>query len=134
MPAEIHPGPGAGNGSEEPRRTTYKPGDKAIELRRCAQCGFINRVGIEAVGDSYDSVGISEDVVSVTNTKGVTKLPQHLNSLTPAPTTVLKFSSANVTYTSPTQVSGCRFCGSMNSIGVNRNWKDYGTGVDMSNK
>jgi len=134
MPAEIHPGPSAGNGHLEPRRTTYKRGDRIVELRRCAQCGFINRDGIEETGDSVDSPGISEVVETVVNGRGTAGLPQHLRALQPAPTIVLRFGVASLQYTFPTVVAGCRFCGSLNSEGRNRSWRDYGTGVDLSNK
>lgn len=132
--ADVHPGPKAGDGRLEPRRTTYKRGDRVVELRRCAQCGFFNRDGIERVGDSLDSPGITQVAEVVTNTKGTAQLPQHLQSLQPAPTTVLKFSSAQVSYTMPQVTLGCRLCGSLNSIGKDRDLRDYGTGIDLSNK
>lgn len=136
IPAEIHPAPGAGRGVLEPRRTTYKPGDRVIELRRCAQCGFFNRVGIEVEGDSQDSPGINLATATITNARGTTNLPRHLQSLQPAPASGkgFDFSTTNLSYSFPNQVSGCRFCGSLNSSGKYRNWKDFGTGVDLSNR
>lgn len=286
IPADVHPGPNAGIGTLEPRRTTYKPGDNRVELRRCAQCGFLNRVGIEAVSDSYDSEGIKQVQLPVANALG-DELTQYLtnpsfdlwssgtsfsitlnggtiaiadnwtnlssggsgdtciisresgivldgpyslkcqilthptlsnlsvnatftnaailalpvgtaitlkarllgqacgpsignvtlgetqfggNVITAAPVfkgngtwetllVSIKISAGNtgivatiflptsgtsyldkvqlfqnLVLSDPQQVAGCRFCGSLNSVGRNRNWRDYGTGVDMSNK
>lgn len=135
MPAEIHPGPAAGDGRLEPRRTTYKRGDRIIELRRCAQCGFFNRDGIETTGDSIDSPGIVKTATVITNARGTSNLPQPLKNITP-PTGVngIRFGDASLTYTFPVITAGCRLCGSLNSKGVNRNWRDFGTGVNLSNK
>lgn len=135
MPAEIHPGPSAGDGRLEPRRTTYKNGDRVIELRRCAQCGFINRDGIEVTGDSTDSPGISQVLTNVANTRGSKNLPTPLVGVVAiANRNGFNFTASSMNYTIPSQVSGCRFCGSLNSKGINRNWRDYGTGIDLSNK
>lgn len=133
IPAEIHPGPSAGDGRLEPRRTTYKRVDRIIELRRCAQCGFINRDGIEVTGDSQDSPGVSQIITVITNNRGIKNLPQPLVGVS-ANSNGVKFSSPSLQYTFPTVVSGCRLCGSLNSKGIDRNLRDYGTGIDLSNK
>lgn len=132
IPAEIHPGPNAGDGRTEPRRTTYKPGDREVELRRCAQCGFFNRVGIESVGDSADSPGIVQNKVGIVNALQIGNAPP--NPLEPLDTTGVEFTAAVVWYIFPDVVAGCRFCGSLNSIGKDRNIRDFGTGLDLSNR
>lgn len=127
IPAEVHPGPSAGDGRLEPRRTTYKRGDREIELRKCAQCGFINRDGIETIGDSQDSPGVAQNLVTIAVNIKAANLPQPLKGMA-------AFQKTSVQYQFPYSTAGCRLCGSLNSVGANRNWRDYGTGVDFSNK
>lgn len=127
IPNDLHPAPGAGTGRTEPRRTTYKRGDRIVELIRCAQCGFFFRDGIDVEGDSIESPGISEQVYVTQVNIAASKLPQPLKGMT-------KFIQSSVNYTGPTITTGCRLCGSLNPRGKNRNWRDYGTGVDLSNK
>lgn len=75
---DIHPGPQAGDGKPRPRNTTYKPGDRIIELRPCAQCGLPFRIGKDAEGDSQDSPGITRNSLAVAVSNNLERLPQPL--------------------------------------------------------
>lgn len=93
----------------------------------CAQCGFPFREGKDVEGESTDSPGILEEVVTTTVNNDQSKLPQPLKGMA-------DFAVTSVDYTFPTITTGCRFCGTTNPRGLTRNLRDYGTGIDLSNK
>ena len=129
MFSDIHPSPTAGDGKRIFRRTTYKPGDREIEIIRCAQCGMFFRDAIDQEGDSQDSPTITQVPQTVTVSAINSKLPQHLKNM-PA------FQNGyHVTITSDQSLSGgCRFCGTLNPRGSERSNREWFSGVNMENR
>ncbi len=114
MYTDTHPGPTAGDGLITPRRTTYKPGDREVDLIRCAQCGFFFRDGIDSQGDSQDSPTITQSLQSLTVTNR-NPLPQPLKDMAG-----FAFGAAIGKIYDQTISGGCRFCGTLNPIGSGR--------------
>lgn len=128
MQEEIHPGPTAGDGHYVPRRTTYKPGDRRIELIRCAQCGFFFRDEIDAEGDSQDSPMITQALQSLTVTNQNAP-PQPLKSMS-----AFVYGATIDDIYDQTIGGGCRFCGSLNPRGIGRNERDWSGRASMENR
>lgn len=126
--SDIHPTATGADGRRVPRRTTYKPGDRRIELIRCAQCGFLFREGIDVESDSKESPGISHADTTETVSRDNSKLPQPLKGMT-------KFSNGTIINTATVEVtSGCRFCGSLNPRGNGRYAKEWFGSTSMENR
>lgn len=125
---DIHPSGTAGDGRNIRRRTTYKPGDRQIEIIRCAQCGMFFRDGIDTEGDSSDSPGVTQVATTVTVSADNSKLPQPLKNMTAFQ------NGATVDISDQTIGAGCRFCGSMNPRGSKRSTREWFGGPDMSNR
>lgn len=126
---DIHPSSTAGDGKKVFRRTTYKPGDRQIELIRCAQCGLPFRDGIDTQGDSSDSPGVTQALQTVTVSADNAKLPQPLKNMT-----AFQNGASVARIYDQTNSTGCRFCGSLNPRGVNRSTREWSGGPDMSNR
>lgn len=103
-----HPSETAGDGKRVTRRTTYKRGDREIELIRCAQCGFFFRDGIDAEGDSQDSPTITQSLQALTVTNQ-NPLPQPLKNMA-----AFAYGATIDRIYDQTLSGGCRFCGSLN--------------------
>lgn len=114
MFSDLHPSPTAGDGQRIFRRTAYKPGDRVIDLIRCAQCGFPARDGIDAEGDSLDSPTISQELQTLTVTNQ-NPLPQPLKNMS-----AFAYGASIDTISDQTISGGCRFCGSLNFRAVGR--------------
>lgn len=123
---DVHPTSTAGDGRLKPRRTTYKPKDRIIELRSCAQCGFPFRVGYDTEADSIDNGAADQNTV-INFTNSVSKLPQPLKNMA-------KFQSGSVNFYDSSSTTGCRFCHSLNPQGHGRNDRAFDSGVDLSNR
>lgn len=129
MFSNVHPGPNAGDGKAIFRRTTYKPGDREIELVRCAQCGFPFRQGIDTDMDSSESPGITQELQAVAVDADNAKLPQPLKNMS----AFQNGASVDGIY-DQTIAAGCRLCGSFNPTARNRNDKEWSGGINMENR